>query len=253
MIPMEWSEDGRTKLTSALAKAQAKMTAVVKAAKNPAFSSRYADLATVLDAVLPALNENGFALVQSPSFDGEVVTVETFLAHSDGGWLRSVLSLRPARADPQGVGSAVTYGRRYSLMALTGVAPEDDDGNAASGQGPQTSGPAPGKKFEPRGAKPKAPPAADAPKTEPPPAAQPVDRSAEPVPTPETDDPEEWTSWRKIVASKISKAPDLEALNKIQTVNMDAIVACNAILPDTIERMAEFVEKTRVQIEGEPA
>jgi hypothetical protein len=135
MIALEWSEEHRPELFTAYAKAQGEMGEVYKKSTNPAFKSQYADLSAVVDAVLPAMAKNDLAVIQSPSFDGEIVTVETIIAHKAGGWLRSVLSLRPMKADPQGVGSAITYGRRYALLSLSGTAPEDDDGNAASGPG----------------------------------------------------------------------------------------------------------------------
>lgn len=125
--------DARAALTVAFVKAQSEMSAVIKGANNPAFKSKYADLASVIDAVLPALNKNGIGLVQSPSFDGEIVTVQTTLIHTGGASFENSLSMRPSRPDAQGVGSAITYGRRYALLAMCGVAPEDDDGNAASG------------------------------------------------------------------------------------------------------------------------
>jgi hypothetical protein len=118
---------------AAMVKAQMEMTAVVKGNLNPAFKSKYADLASVIDAVMPALNKHGIAMMQSPMFDGEVVRVDTFLLHSSGGGTSNSLSMRPSRPDPQGVGSAITYARRYALLAMCGVAPEDDDGQAASG------------------------------------------------------------------------------------------------------------------------
>ncbi len=117
---------------TAFVKAQAEMTAVVKGNVNPAFKSKYADLASVIDAVLPALNKHGIGLMQNPAFDGEVVTVETVLIHPSGS-MASSLSMRPSKQDPQGVGSAITYARRYALLSMCGVAPEDDDANAASG------------------------------------------------------------------------------------------------------------------------
>lgn len=118
---------------AAMVKAQSEMTAVIKGNVNPAFKSKYADLASVIDAVLPALNKHGIAVMQSPMFDGEVVRVDTFLLHSAGGGTSNSLSLRPSKPDPQGVGSAITYARRYALLSMCGVAPEDDDANAASG------------------------------------------------------------------------------------------------------------------------
>ncbi len=122
MQPIEWSAEGMTELFVALGKAQAEMEPVRKTALNPAFRSRYANLSTVLETVLPAFAKHGLVLIQSPSSDGQNVTVETVIAHSGGGWMRSALALRPVKSDPQGLGSAVTYGRRYALMALAGDA-----------------------------------------------------------------------------------------------------------------------------------
>jgi hypothetical protein len=135
MQPIEWSEEGRADLFMAFHKAQSEMGSLIKGSVNPAFKSKYADLATVLETVLPTLNKNGLAVIQSPSFDGEVLSVETVIFHVKGGWIKSVLSMRPTKQDPQGIGSAETYCRRYAILALAGVAPEDDDGNAASAPG----------------------------------------------------------------------------------------------------------------------
>lgn len=142
MVPLEWSEEGRNKMIVAYVKAQGAMGDVIKDANNAHFDTKYATLAGVLGAVMPAFTENGIVAIQSPSFDGEVLTIETVLMHVDGGWMKSILSVRPGKPDAQGLGSAITYLRRYVMLSLAGVAPEDDDGNAASvgGEG--------GKKFE---------------------------------------------------------------------------------------------------------
>ena len=124
--------DNLPALIQALALAQAEMGAVLKDAVNPHFKSKYADLATVCDAVIPALNKHGIAVIQAPGMIGQRVTVETILAHKDGAMMRTILELTPTKVDPQGVGSAITYARRYALQAVAGVAPEDDDGHAAS-------------------------------------------------------------------------------------------------------------------------
>lgn len=116
----------------AFPKAQSAMGDVLKNANNPAFKSKYADLAAVVEATIPALNSAGFSVLQFPSFNGSEVRVATLILHESGQWMRCTLALRPTKADPQGVGSATTYARRYGLQAMTGVAPEDDDGNAAS-------------------------------------------------------------------------------------------------------------------------
>lgn len=104
---------------------------------NPHFGNRYADLASVWDACRDALTANGLAVVQLPlsSPESRGVTIRTTLLHESGASLSSDLFLPVAKIDPQGFGSAITYGRRYALAAMVGVAPEDDDGNAASGAG----------------------------------------------------------------------------------------------------------------------
>ena len=128
---LTWEGD-RAPLAKAFVAAQKATEAVKKASTNPAFKSRYADLAAVVEAVIPALNASGIAVIQSPSFDGDLVSVTTTLIHESGSSVSGTLSMRPTKMDPQGVGSAVTYARRYALLAMTGAAPEDDDGQAAS-------------------------------------------------------------------------------------------------------------------------
>jgi hypothetical protein len=88
---------------------------------------RYADLVQVLDVVRPALTAHGFAVTQMPcEYEGQPA-VTTLLLHESGEWLESVFRLRPVQADPQSVGSALTYARRYALLALCGIAADDDD------------------------------------------------------------------------------------------------------------------------------
>jgi hypothetical protein len=126
-------EGERAPFAKAFVAAQMATEAVKKAATNPAFKSKYADLSEVVEAVVPALNKAGIGVMQFPSYDGELVGVTTVLMHESGATVTGTLHLRPSKSDPQGVGSAVTYARRYSLLAMTGAAPEDDDGNSASG------------------------------------------------------------------------------------------------------------------------
>lgn len=121
-------------LAAALAKAQGKIKGAVKDSSNPFFKSKYADLASVVEAIRAAFSENGLSYVQTvePS-DKEEVRVETVIMHSSGEWICcGVLNVPVSKADAQGFGSALTYARRYGLSAATGVAPEDDDGNAAA-------------------------------------------------------------------------------------------------------------------------
>lgn len=112
--------------------AQKATEAVKKAASNPHFKSKYADLSEVVEATVPALNASGIAVMQSPGYDGKLVSITTVLIHESGATATGTLHLNPTKPDPQGIGSAITYGRRYALLAMTGAAPEDDDGNAAS-------------------------------------------------------------------------------------------------------------------------
>jgi hypothetical protein len=119
------------KLAEALAKAQGEIKGAAKDSDNPFFKSKYADLASIVDACRSPLAANGLAVMQFPRSTAEGVEVETLLAHSSGEWVAEILSLPVAKADAQGVGSAITYARRYALASMVGVAPEDDDGNAA--------------------------------------------------------------------------------------------------------------------------
>jgi NAD-specific glutamate dehydrogenase len=118
----------------ALAKAQGDIESAQKDSANPFFKSKYADLASVWDACRAPLAKNGLAVIQFPRADGNVVTVETRLVHSSGQWIEGELTAVAKDDGPQSIGSIVTYLRRYSLQSIVGVAPEDDDGNAAQGQ-----------------------------------------------------------------------------------------------------------------------
>jgi hypothetical protein len=146
-------------IAGALAKAQGEMEGAAKSAANPFFKSKYADLASVRDACMPALTKHGLSVVQFPrttyigtpeiievaSRSGEtrmvvkaitVVSMVTRLLHTSGQWMEDDgFSTMLPTADPQAVGSAATYLRRYTLSSSTSVAPEDDDAEAAQGRG----------------------------------------------------------------------------------------------------------------------
>lgn len=120
-------------IATAMVKAQKAFGPALKTNTNPHFRSKYADLSACVEAVIDALNANGIALIQQTRQDDTGVTVETVFLHESGETLSSgPLHVPAAKQDPQGYGSALTYARRYSLMAACGIAPEDDDGNAAS-------------------------------------------------------------------------------------------------------------------------
>jgi hypothetical protein len=121
-------------LTGAILKVQGSVDSVKKDKVNPHFKNRYATLENVIDTARPALQEAGIAFVQAPGqvLDGSV-EVTTMLVHESGEWMRSTLHVPLGKRDAQGVGSAITYGCRYSLMAMLGLPPtDDDDGQAAS-------------------------------------------------------------------------------------------------------------------------
>lgn len=118
---------------AAFVKAQKGFAPALKTSTNPHFRSKYADLSACVEAVIDALNDNDIGLIQKTHQDERGVTVETVFVHSSGESMSGgLLHVPAAKQDPQGYGSALSYARRYSLMAACGIAPEDDDGNAAS-------------------------------------------------------------------------------------------------------------------------
>lgn len=121
------------KIAAGLAKAQAKFKAVDLDSTNPFFHSKYASLKACFDSVRGPLLAEGITVVQGSSTVSNVLTVTTLLLHTSGQYLATAVSLLPKASDPQAVGSALSYGRRYGLMAAVGqVADVDDDGNAAT-------------------------------------------------------------------------------------------------------------------------
>jgi hypothetical protein len=127
-------------LATALAKAQGEIENASKNAANPHFKSKYADLAEVINTVRPVFSRHGLSVTQFPSFAEGLASVETVLMHSSGQWMSGLASAGVTKQDAQGVGSAITYLRRYSLAAVAGIAQEDDDANAAVGPATKRSG-----------------------------------------------------------------------------------------------------------------
>jgi hypothetical protein len=123
------------KIAAALVKAQKSFAPALKTNTNPHFRSKYVGLDGCVEAVIDALNENGIYLMQSNHEADDGVIVETVFIHESGETVSAgKLHVPASKLDAQGFGSALTYARRYSLMAACGIAPEDDDGNAASRQ-----------------------------------------------------------------------------------------------------------------------
>lgn len=116
-------------IAKAFVNAQKGFGAALKTSTNPHFKSKYADLSACVEAVIDSLNNNGIALMQKTYECADGVMVETVFVHESGEVIDSGLLHVPAsKHDAQGYGSALTYARRYSLLAATGLAPEDDDG-----------------------------------------------------------------------------------------------------------------------------
>lgn len=128
-------------ISQALVKAQKAFGPALKSSTNPHFKSRYADLLACVEAVIEGLNDNGIMLMQPCHESSDGVTVETLFIHESGETMSAgKLHVPAAKNDPQGYGSALTYARRYSLMAACGIAPEDDDGNASVRKPPAHAG-----------------------------------------------------------------------------------------------------------------
>jgi hypothetical protein len=120
-------------IASALVKAQKAFGPALKTSTNPAFRSKYAKLENCIEAVIDALNENGIMLMQPTHLCEDGVIVETMFLHESGEQISNgKLHVPATKHDAQGYGSALTYARRYSLLAACGIAAEDDDGDAAS-------------------------------------------------------------------------------------------------------------------------
>jgi len=120
------------KICAALLKAQKEITFAVKDAVNPHLKSKYADLPSVIDAIKTALNDADIVFIQTA---GEMVNMHlqltTRLMHSSGEWIEDTMTMPLTKQDPQGYGSALTYARRYSLAAITGLYQDDDDAQNA--------------------------------------------------------------------------------------------------------------------------
>ena len=126
-------------IAGSLAKAQSEMPMVEAKFINPFFNSKYASLAAVLEVAMPALNANEVALVQGnrwdPTDNGFYIT--SMLMHSSGEWIKSEIRMPISKKDAHGIGAATTYGRRYLLSSMVGVAQADDDGNGAIQKAPR--------------------------------------------------------------------------------------------------------------------
>lgn len=130
------------KLAEALSKAQGQIKGAVADSANPFFKSKYADLQSVVDALKEPYASNGIAYVQTTRLsDRQSIIVETILMHSSGEWISGELEVPAIKNDPQAFGSAMSYGRRYSLQAIAGIPTVDDDAEEAMGRKPEAKPP----------------------------------------------------------------------------------------------------------------
>lgn len=119
-------------LVAALAVAQSEIKGAKKDSKNPFFKSDYADLTSTWEAAKGPLTSNGLAVIQTMEYKDELTILVTTLAHKSGQWIKSFLPLTIMKKDPQGIGSAITYARRYALAAILNICPFDDDAEGAT-------------------------------------------------------------------------------------------------------------------------
>ena len=133
-------------LASALSKAQGQMAGALKDSDNPFYKSKYADLAAVWDACRKPLADNGLSVAQLVNGN----QLDTILMHSSGQWVQSTATLAPVKNDPQGLGSCVSYMRRYCLSAIVGVFQKDDDAESAVGRAPVKNNSRPDNHQDPR-------------------------------------------------------------------------------------------------------
>ena len=114
-------------IAPALVKAIGEIPNPPKNAVNPHFKNRYADLASIIETVKPILLKNGLTVIQGSEADGNIVTVRTRILHVSGEWIETSLTMAAAGSDPQKIGSAITYARRYSISSILNIAADDDD------------------------------------------------------------------------------------------------------------------------------
>ena len=122
------------KLFEALAKMQGALDNATKSSDNPYFKSKYADLAQCLQTAKKPMADNGLSISQHCTFDGQFVQCVTILGHSSGQMMISTLMIPVAKKDAQGIGSSITYARRYALSSIIGLTQKDDDGEGAVGR-----------------------------------------------------------------------------------------------------------------------
>lgn len=141
-------------LAAALSKAQGEIGGAIVDSKNPYFNSEYASLESVINVSKEPLAKNGLSITQIPSNEGTKVKLETVMMHSSGQWISGNLEMQPDKQTPQGIGSCISYARRYALSAFLGIYEKDDDGNAAEKEKPGNEQKQPATQSKPQGPSP---------------------------------------------------------------------------------------------------
>jgi hypothetical protein len=116
-----------TELAKALNKLQGELKTVCRDKVNPNFNSKYADLSAIWDACRKPLADNGLSLVQTTDRAGEDIVLETLLLHETGEWIKGKLPINAVKDEPQAIGSAISYARRYAMSAMLGIVSDEDD------------------------------------------------------------------------------------------------------------------------------
>jgi hypothetical protein len=225
-------------IAAALVKAQREFGPALKTSTNPHFRSKYADLSACVEAVIDALNNNGIYLMQLTDEHEGGVKISTTFIHESGEQLSGGTLFMPAsKHDPQGFGSALSYARRYSLMAACGIAPEDDDGNQATRTAPVQAVPK---------AVPKAPPVVP---------KQIVGKDAPwqlKVSTEDETSPEDWavavveaTSFALEMAQSVNDVNNIYKINKDIFTKLDSVdkVTYSTLLATFKQFKEKFMEK----------
>lgn len=134
--------DTLAKLAPAFLAAQKKVDHATKNAQNPHLKNKYADLAQVIDTVIPVFNESGISILQFPGFADGRATLTTVVLHESGEYIEGTAETPLGKQGPQELGGGLTYLARYSLARIGGIAQEDDDGETAQGRGKAKKEPA---------------------------------------------------------------------------------------------------------------
>ena len=227
-------------IAAALAKAQATLSNVSKDKANPFFKSKYADLGSVLDAIRGPLADNDLAIVHTTEYVDGVTLLRTALLHKSGQSISGLYPIISMKPDPQSYGSAMTYARRYTIMAIVGVAAEDDDANAASAV-PNVPRPQPAHVQTPvQAPAPVAPVPAH--------VVQNVKPKTGSWTIPLTG--KKYDEWAKSFISKLEKCPDTPSYERLVGDNTETIMKIGEADLALFEHVTKTAESTKLRLES---